>query len=99
MTKRIRFLLPAAAAASLLLAAGPALAARVTTVMVTGHVTAVSGADSVTIDGRTYPIAQGSAAASAVAQVQPGELVDVTLNGSAASAASQVVAIAPHQGN
>jgi len=95
----MRLLLPAVAAAGLMLAAGPALAARVQSVMVTGHVTAVSGADSVTIDGRTYQIAPGSPAVSTVAQVQPGELVDATLDGPAASASSQVVTIAPHQGN
>jgi len=99
MSIRMRLLLPVVAAAGLVLAAGPALAARVQSVVVTGHVTAVSGADSVTIDGRTYQIAAGSPAVSTVAQVQPGELVDATLDGPAASASSQVVAIVPHQGN
>ena len=99
MSIRMRLLLPAVAVAGLVLAAGPALAARVINVTVTGHVTAVSGANSVTIDGRTYPIAPGSPAVSTIAQVQPGELVDATLDGPPTSGGSQVVTIAPHQGN
>ena len=98
MSMRLRYLVPAAAAC-LLLAAGPALAARVISIMVTGQVTAVSGGNSVTIDGRTYQVAAGSPAASAISQVQPGEQVDVTLDGPPTAAGSQVIGIAPHQGN
>ena len=99
MSMRLRYLVPAAAAGLLLAAAGPALAARVISTTVTGQVTAVSGGDSVTIDGRTYQVAAGSPAASAISQVQPGEQVDVTLDGPPTAAGSHVIGIAPHQGN
>lgn len=97
MSMRLGYLVPAAAAC-VLLAAGPALAARVISIMVSGQVTAVSGGNSVTIDGRTYQVAPDSPAASAIYQVQPGEQVDVTLDGPPTAAGSHVIGIAPHQG-
>lgn len=99
MSTRMRFLVPAAAAASLLLGAGAALAARVSGVIVTGQVTVVPGGQSITINGQTYQVLPGSAAASAISQVQSGENVDVRLDGPAASSASHVIAISPHQGS
>lgn len=95
MNIRIRFFVPAIA--SLLVVAGPALAARVSGTTLTGQVTAVAGGQSVTINGRTYQIAPGSPAASA--QVQPGENVDVKLDGPASSPDSHIVTISPHQGS
>ena len=99
MTMRMRFLIPAAAAAGLLLAGGPALAARVVSIMITGQVTAVSGSDSVTINGQTFQVAPGSPASTAMSQVTPGENVDVTLDGPATASGTHVIAIAPHQGS
>lgn len=98
MSLRTRLLVPALATAGLLLAGGPALAARVVATMMTGQVTTVSGSQSVTINGQTYQIAPGSTAASTIAQVQPGQRVDVTLDGAAAAPGTHVIAISPHTG-
>lgn len=62
----------------------------------TGTVTAVSGADAVTIDGHQYFIKPGSPAAAALGTITQGQLVDVYLDGPAASSASQIVSITPH---
>lgn len=98
MSTRSRFLASAAVSASLLLGAGSAFAARVTNTTLTGSVTAVSGL-SITINGRTYQVAPGSQAASVIAQVQPGENVDVRLDGPVNSPSTHIVNVSPHQGS
>ncbi len=62
---------------------------------VTGQVTSVSS-DAVTIGGHLYYVQQGSQAAAALQSLSPGQLVDVYLDGPAASAASHAVTILPH---
>lgn len=100
MSTRMRFLVPAVAAAGLLLAAaGPTFAARVVSTTLTGQVTALSGGQYITIDGQTYQIAPGSPAATAISQVTLGENVDVTFDGPVASSSSHIVTISAHQGS
>jgi hypothetical protein len=67
-------------------------------VLITGHLTSVSGVEWVNIDGHQYRIASNSAAVNAVSKLTPGQLVDVQLNGPANTAASAVVNIVPHSG-
>jgi hypothetical protein len=61
----------------------------------TGQVTS-TGVDAVTINGHQYFVKQGSQAATALASLAPGQVVDVYLDGPATSSASQVVGIKPH---
>ena len=98
MSMRMRLLVPAAVTAGLLLASGPVLAARLISTTLTGQVTAVSGG-YVTIDGKSYQIAPGSAAASAISTVTVGENVDVTFDGPVTSSDSHIVTISPHSGS
>ena len=62
---------------------------------VTGQVTSVS-ADAITVGGHLYYVQQGSQAATAVQTLSPGQLVDVYLDGPAASSASHAVTILLH---
>jgi len=98
MSTRSRFLVSAVVSASLLLGAASASAARVTNTTLTGQVTAVSG-QSITINGRTYQVAPGSQAASAMQQVQPGENVDVRFDGPVNSPGTHIVTVSPRQGS
>ena len=65
--------------------------------VVTGTITAIN-INMVNIQGHIYPIATGSAAYQAVQTLQPGQVVDVQLNGSAKSSDSQVINITLHSG-
>lgn len=62
---------------------------------VTGQVTSVA-ADAITVGGHLYYVQQGSQAAAALQKLSPGQLVDVYLDGPAASSASHAVTILPH---
>ncbi|HEY6484011.1 MAG TPA: hypothetical protein VIY54_10850 [Steroidobacteraceae bacterium] len=66
--------------------------------LVTGTVTSVSGQDWIKVDGHSYHIQSGSAAAAALQGLAPGQRVDVQLNGPANTAASEVINIVPHAG-
>lgn len=59
--------------------------------MVTGQVTAVSGNSQITVDGKSYRIKSGSAAAAAARSAVRGQTVDIQLNGPANSSASEVI--------
>lgn len=98
MNLRTRLLVPVVATTGFLLAGGSALAALVVSTTLTGQVTTVSGSQSVTINGQTYQIAPGSPAASTITQVQPGQRVDVKLDGAAGAPGTHVIAISPHTG-
>ncbi len=81
--------------ASAALGGGIAVAAAVPGEVVTGPITAING-NMVNIQGHVYPIATGSAAYAAVTKFQPGQIVDVQLNGLAKSSTSQVINITLH---
>jgi len=66
--------------------------------VVTGRVTSISGDEWINVDGHNYRVKSGSAAAAALANLKPGQMVDVQLNGPASTAASEVINVIPHQG-
>lgn len=78
------------------LAGSPAHASRMAGPTITGYVNAVSGVDLITINGQQYRVESGSAAASVLPSLKPGELVDAVLDGPPTSSASEIVAISPH---
>ncbi len=81
--------------ASAALGAGIAVAAAVPGEVVTGPITAING-NMVNIQGHVYPIATRSAAYEVVSKFQPGQIVDVQLDGPAKSSTSQVINITLH---
>ena len=83
--------------ASAVLGGGIAVASAILGDVITGPITAIN-VNTVTILGHAYPIATGSAAYAAAQKLQPGQVVDVQLNGSAKSSASQVINITLHAG-
>jgi hypothetical protein len=87
----------ATVALAALLAAGAALASKAIGVKITGQVTAVSGTEAITINGTQYFVKAGSAAAQALSQITPGEVVDAILDGPAESSTSHVVVVHVHQ--
>ena len=64
---------------------------------VTGPITSVSG-QAININGKTYVISGGSAAAAAAPKLSPGQVVDVQLDGPASSSGSRAVNIVIHKG-
>ena len=83
--------------ASAALGGGIAVASAILGDVVTGTITAIN-VNMVNIQGHVYPIATGSAAYEAVKTLQPGQVVDVQLNGPAKSSESQVINITVHWG-
>lgn len=65
--------------------------------VVTGPITSVAGIQSINIQGHTYPISVGSAAATAAPGLTPGQVVDVQLDGPASSPSSHAINIVPHR--
>ena len=86
------------ACASVALGGGIAMASAIPGEVVTGPITAING-NMVSIQGRIYPIAAGSAAYQVVTKFQPGQIVDVQLDGPAKSSTSQAINITLHWGN
>jgi hypothetical protein len=84
--------------ASAALGGSIAMAAAVPGEIVTGPITAING-NMVNIQGRIYTIAASSAAYEVVTKFQPGQIVDVQLNGPAKSSASQAINITLHWGD
>jgi hypothetical protein len=82
--------------AALWLLQSPAMASKVAGPTISGTVTAVSGIDAVAINGQTYRIQPGSAAAAALPNISVGQVVDAVLDGPADSSASEVIAISLH---
>jgi hypothetical protein len=75
--------------------AAPAIAAKVMPPQVTGHVTAIAGSTSISVDGHQYMIGAGTMAAQNITMFHVGDLVGLMLNGPATSSASHVVMIQP----
>lgn len=86
------------ACAGAVLGGGIALAAAVPGEVVTGQIVAING-NMVNIQGHIYSIAATSAAYEAVSRFQPGQIVDVQLDGPAKSSASQAINITLHWGD
>jgi hypothetical protein len=86
------------ACASAALGGGIAVAAAVPGEIVTGPITAING-NMVNIQGHIYTIAAASAAYEVVTKFQPGQIVDVQLDGPAKSSASQAINITLHWGD
>jgi len=66
--------------------------------IITGSLTAVNSRQSLTIEGRTYRLKDGSPAAAAAAHLTPGQSVTVQLDGPASSPSSLVINVVPHTG-
>jgi hypothetical protein len=66
--------------------------------MVTGNVTAVNGRQSLSIQGHTYRLKEGSPAVAAATYLTPGQSVTVQLDGPASSPSSQVINVVTHSG-
>ncbi|HXI67500.1 MAG TPA: hypothetical protein VNH41_06150 [Steroidobacteraceae bacterium] len=86
------------ACASAALGGGIAMAAAVPGEIVTGPITAING-NMVNIQGHIYTIAAASAAYEVVTKFQPGQIVDVQLNGPAKASSSQAINITLHWGD
>jgi hypothetical protein len=80
------------------LGGGLAIAAAVPGEVVTGPITAITG-NMVNIQGHVYPIVAGSAAYEVSMKFQPGQIVDVQLDGPAKSSTSQAINITLHWGD
>jgi hypothetical protein len=87
-----------ALAVALLLGAAAAPGNQIAGFVLTGHITAISGADALSVDGHGYTIKAGSAAAAVVRKLSNGAFVDVVLSGPPGTAASQIINIVPHPG-
>ena len=66
--------------------------------IVTGPVTAVNGHQSISIQGRTYRLKDGTPAIAAAAHLASGQSVTVQLDGPATSTSSQVINVVTHTG-
>ncbi len=81
-----------AAAAAL---AATAAASTIHQAQVTGHVTAISGSSSISVDGHQYMIGAGTLAFQSIGAIHIGDMVSLVLNGPPNSSASQVILIQP----
>jgi hypothetical protein len=68
---------------------------RVVGDVISGSLTAVNQ-ESVTINGHAYHVGSGSPAATAVRNLNPGDVVEVHLNGPVQSSSSEVINIIRH---
>jgi hypothetical protein len=73
----------------------PAFSARLMQFKITGTVSAVSG-NQIVVDGKSYSVKVDGPALRQLQRVQVGQTIDLVLNGSAASSASQVTAVHVH---
>ena len=85
-------------AAGTVLSAGSLEANTVSGDIITGSLTAVNGIRSLTIEGRTYRVKDGSPAVAAAAHLAPGQSVTLQLDGPASSPSSVVINVVPHTG-
>jgi hypothetical protein len=85
------------AAAGMALSSGSLQANTVPGDIVTGSLTSASR-QSLNIDGRTYPVKDGSPAVAAAAHLTPGQSVTVQLDGPASSPSSHVINVVVHSG-
>ena len=86
------------AAAGLALSANSLEANTVLGDIITGSLTAVNGRQSLSIEGHTYRLKDGSPAVGAVAHLAPGQPVTVQLDGPASSPSSQVINVVLYSG-
>jgi hypothetical protein len=86
----------AALAVAFVLGAAAAPGNQIAGFVLTGHMTAISGGDTLSINGHVYVIKAGSPAAAAVQKLSNGAFVDVVLSGPPGTAASQVINIVSH---
>jgi hypothetical protein len=87
-----------ALAVALLLGAAAAPGNQIPGFVLTGHVTATSGGDALSVDGHVYAIKAGSPAAAAAQKLSNGAFVDLVLSGPPGTSASQIINIVPHPG-
>ena len=80
----------------LVLGAGAAVSNQLAGFILTGHVTAASTGDSLSLDGRMYRIKAGSPAMTAAQKLTTGTVVDAVLDGPPATSASAVINIVVH---
>jgi hypothetical protein len=92
---RHRCLAAVAIAACALTIAAPVLASRIVQAQVTGHVTAILGDASISVDGKEYLIAAGSAAFHSIQSVHVGDQVSLIMDGPPTSSSSHVTVILP----
>ncbi len=85
-------------AVALVLGAAAALGNQIAGFVLTGHITAISRGDALSLDGHIYVIKAGSPAAAAVQKLSKGAFVDVVLSGPPGTSASQIINIVPHPG-
>jgi hypothetical protein len=93
-----RTLLALLAAAGTALGAGSLGATTVPGDIITGSLTAVNGKQSLSVEGRTYRLKDGSPAVAAAAHLAPGQSVTVQLDGPASSPSSQVINVVTYSG-
>lgn len=97
--KRVKVIAALAAVmGTAVLASGAVKANQLAGPVVTGYVTSVQGTASISIDGKAYAIAPGSAAAEDVSSLSPGQRVDAQLTGPVSSPDTEVINVAVHQG-
>ena len=85
-------------ALALVLGAAAAPGNQIAGFVLTGYITAISGSDTLSVDGHVYVIKAGSPAAAAVQKLSNGAFVDVVLSGPPGTAASQIINIVSHPG-
>jgi hypothetical protein len=73
--------------------AAPADANRVVGATISGRLSAVTGGDTLVVDGHNYRVKPGSPAASALRTLEPGTRISLVLDGPAESPASRVVVV------
>jgi hypothetical protein len=71
----------------------PVLAARVVDFVSKGRVTAVSGNDHVTVDGKSYAVEQGTQAAAVLQGLRVGQVIEARFSGPPDSSLSKVIMI------
>jgi hypothetical protein len=87
-----------ALAVALVLGAATAAGNQIAGFVLSGHVTAISGGDALSVDGHVYAIKAGSPAAAAAQKLSNGAFVDLVLSGPPGTSASQIINIVPHPG-
>lgn len=85
-------------AVALLLGAAAAPGNQIPGFVLTGHITAISTGDALSVDGHVYTIKAGSPAVAAAQKLSNGAFVDVVFSGPPGTAASQIINIVPHPG-
>ncbi len=78
--------------------AGSAAASTIRQAQVSGHVTAIGGTSSISIDGHTYLIGAGTLAYQSIGSIRVGDIVSLVLDGAPNSSAAHVILIQPLPG-